>query len=218
MEQGHNLSTGSSSHTEWAAWAPGHAQSCLLWEEKTISLFLCPGKTSSGSEEQRQQVFGAAERPLGPALRSRQSHQLLPSELQHLLGSPWGDESNRKGATVQRPPPRDPLSLLPLERPDKSRAASLDPAKNSCRREHSRAEAAASAPCHGAQGSTCPPGSPGPRCGNQVSPGPPELPRGIPTTLPAPPCRDGLLSFHGISLRCIHVCAQVTLDPVLNFI
>lgn len=197
MEQGRDLSAGSSGR---AARAPGHARSCLLWGEKTISLFLCPGKTSSGNEEQRQQVFGAAEGPLGPALRSGQGHRLLPAELQPSVGSPWGDESGGEGAPVQRPPPRDPPSPLPPERPGRSQAASSDPAKKSRRQERSRAEAAASAPaapCRGARGSTCPPGSPGPRCGNQVSPEPPEPPRGVPASLPAPRCGDGLLSPPG---------------------
>ena len=218
MEQGRDLSTGSSGRAEWAAWAPGHARSCLLWGEKTISLFLRPGKTSSGNEEQRQQVLGAAERPLGPALRSGQGHRLLPAEIQLSVGSLWGDESVGEGAPVQRPPPRDPPSPLPPDRPGRSQADSSDPAKTSCRRERSRAGAAASAPtapCRGAQGSLC---SPGPRCRNQVSAGTTEPPRGDPASLPGSPCRDGLLSPRGISMHCIPVYTQVTLDPVLNFV
>lgn len=122
---------------------------------------------------------------------------------------------------MQRPPPRDCPCLLPLERPGRSQAASSDTAKKSHRREHSQAEAAASAttaPCRGPQGSTCLPVSPGPHCRNQVRPGPPEPPLGVPVSLPAPLCRDGLLSPCGISLHCIRIYAQVTLDPVLNFI
>lgn len=217
MEQGRDLSASSSGRAEWAAQVPGRAQSCLLWGKKTISSLLHPGKTSSGNEGQREQVFRVAEEPVGPAPRSGQGHQLLPAELQPSVGSPWGGESNGEGAPVQQPPPRDPSSPLSLERPGRSQAASSDPAKKSRRREHSQAEAAASAPtapCRGAQGSTCPLGSPGPHCGNQVSPGPHELPQGVPASLLALLCRDGLLSPSGISLHCVRVYAQVTLDPV----
>lgn len=217
MEQGRDLSAGNVGRAERAARAPGHTQSCLLWGEKTISSFIHPGKTSSSSEEQREQVFRVAETPLGPALRSGQGHRLLPAELQPSVGSPWGGESGGEGATVQQPPPRDAPTGETWQEPD----SFVGPGQKSCRRERSRAEAAASAPaapCRGARGSTCPPGSPGPRCGNQVSPGPPEPPQGVPASPPSPLCGDGPLSPRGISLHCIRVYAQVTLDPVLNFI
>lgn len=130
MEQGDKVSADSSRRARRAAWEPEHARSCWLQGEKTICLFICPGKTSSGNEEQREQVFGVAERPLEQALRSGQGHRLLPAKLQPSVGFLWGGESSREGAPVQQPPPRDPLSPLLPERPGRSQAASSDPAKS----------------------------------------------------------------------------------------
>lgn len=126
MEQGHDLSTSSSGCAEQAARVPGHAQSCLLWGEKAISLFFYPGKTSSGNKEQRE-VFRSAEGRLGPALKSEQGHRLLPAELQPSVRSLWGGGSSKEGPPVQQPPPRDVPSLLPPHRPGRSFAG---PAKS----------------------------------------------------------------------------------------
>lgn len=207
MEQGHDLSTSSSGCAEQAARVPGHAQSCLLWGEKAISFFIYPGKTSSGNKEQRE-VFRSAEGRLGPALKSEQGHRLLPAELQPSVRSLWGGGSSKEGPPVQQPPPRDVPSLLPPHRPGRT-------GQKSPRRECSQAAAAASAltaPCRGAQGSTRPPGFPGPRCGNQVSPGPPDCP-GDPRFSGAPFCGDGLLT----PWDCAALHTQVTWDPVLIF-
>lgn len=110
-----------------------------------------------------------------------------------------GWQEQQEGA---EPPPRDLPSPLPPHRPARSRAT---PSERPKVRERGCGRAAA--PCRGAQGSTCPPGSPGPRCGNQVSPG---LPRGSPL-LWAPLPGDGLLHPVGFSA----LCPRVTWDPGL---
>lgn len=72
-----------------------------------------------------------------------------------------------------RQPQQEPPSSPPPERRGRS---FVGPDLKVHQRECRRAEAAA--PCRGTRGSTGPPGSPGPRCRNQVSPGPPSCPGG----------------------------------------
>lgn len=154
MEQGHDLCSSSSGCAEQAARVPGHAQSCLLWRGKAISQFICPGKTPAGKKEQREEVFRAAE---GPAPKSEQGQrccQLSSAPGEVLVG--WQEQQG----WTQLPPPRDLPSLLPPHTPASGRAASLERPEVT---EAPGRAAAAAAPCRGAQGSSCPPGSPGPR-------------------------------------------------------
>lgn len=167
-------------------------------EKKRLARFIYPGKTSSGSTEQREEVSRAAE---GPALRSEQGQRRLPA--QPSARSPWGGRAARR----EQPPPRDLLSLLPPQRPGRSRAAPAERPKVT----ETRVAAAGRAPCRGAQGRPCPPGSPGPRCGNQVRPGPPRLPRDPLTSLVLPSAGTGCF----IPWDCAALPSQVTWDPAL---
>lgn len=204
MEQGHDLSTRSSGCAEQAARVPGHAQSCLLWGGKAISLFIYPGKTSAGNKEQREEVFGAAE---GPALKSEQGQRLVAAELQRSARSLWGGRSSREGAAATSTSPSVPAATAET---GQEPASSLGPAKSHTGAGAAGQQPAASAPCRGAQGSTCPPGSPGPRCGNQVSTGPPDCPGGSPLL-----CCSLLGTGCFIPRGCSALFPQVTWDPGL---
>lgn len=124
MEQGHDLSTRSSGCAEQAARVPGHAQSCLLWGGKAISLFIYPGKTSAGNKEQREEVFGAAE---GPALKSEQGQRLVAAELQRSARPLWGGRSSREGAAATSTSPSVPAATAET---GQEPASSLGPAKS----------------------------------------------------------------------------------------
>lgn len=207
MEQGHDLATSSSGCAERAARVPGHAQSCLLRAEKAIIWLIHPGKTPSGNKERREEVSRAAE---GPALKSQQGQQLLAAEPSEV---PAGWQEQQGGSAGAQPPPRDPLSLLPPQGPGRSPAASLDRPKVTRARVRAGGSPSTAA-CRGAQGSTCPPGSPGPRCGNQVSTGSPGCPGG-PQAVPGVPAPPGIPAASSLGLLGA-VCTG-DLGPGFNF-
>lgn len=177
-EQGHDLSSSSSSSGCAEQQLGARARSELFAPgRRRISAVTCAGKAPSGSEEPRGEVFRAAP-------RREQGQRLLPAELGR---SRWVAGAAGRD---QLPPPRHLVSLLPAHGPGRSRGA----AKGT----RVTAGAAAAAPCRGAQGSTCPPGSPGPRCGNQVRAGPRD-----PRSSCAPSCGTGCFT-PGIALHCVH--------------
>lgn len=178
MEQGHDLSSSSSSGcAEQAARCPGTHRAVCSGEEKDQRLHLSWESTfrqqrAKGRSFQGGGGTGTEERA-GPAAAARRARRGPGA----VAGAAGRD---------QQAPPRDLVSLLPPHGPGRSRALPWSGQK-------AHGQAAAAAPCRGAQGSTCPPGSPGPRCGNQVRAGDPRL-------AGAPFCGDGLL--HPLGLLC----------------